>query len=322
MDKISVIVPAYNCQDTIEKCINSIQNQTYKNLEIIVVNDGSTDNTAEVIKSLQDEDERIKVFSIPNGGVSHARNIGIDNSTGDYITFVDSDDYIDEEMYDTLHLLANEYGALIAHCSYKNVFGEVIKNVGGSGKVSIIYHDDGLRCLISGKLFGGGIWNKLYHKNLFCNIRFDENIIVNEDILINYFLFDSAEKSVYIDKCFYSYVSNEKSATHSVSSVAILENVVTVSKIINDKSYGKAYCYEAEQKLAYSLLILYKAYCFNNVDKVKKSILRQTIIDNKNVYTRRNDKISYFLLLYTPHVYKLLNKVYQRIRKEKLDPKQ
>lgn len=119
MDKISVIVPAYNCQDTIERCINSIQKQTFNNLEIIIVNDGSSDNTEAKIKELQDKDGRIIAISIPNGGVSHARNTGIDKASGDYITFVDSDDYIDEEMYECLYNLIKEYNVQIAHCSYK-----------------------------------------------------------------------------------------------------------------------------------------------------------------------------------------------------------
>ena len=86
-EKISIIIPAYNSESTIRRCVDSIRNQTYRNLEIIVVNDGSTDSTSEVVNEINNTDSRVKLISIPNGGVSHARNVGIENATGDYITF-------------------------------------------------------------------------------------------------------------------------------------------------------------------------------------------------------------------------------------------
>jgi len=120
-DKISIIIPTYNAERTIARCVNSIQEQTYSDLEIIIVNDGSKDSTERIVHLLKKNDERIKLITIPNGGVSHARNVGIENATGDYITFVDSDDYIDSDMYECLLEVAKEYDVKIVHCSYKNV---------------------------------------------------------------------------------------------------------------------------------------------------------------------------------------------------------
>ena len=107
--KISVIVPAYNAEKTIERCLKSILKQTYHNLEVIVVNDGSKDSTELILSRIEKNDVRVHLITIENGGVSHARNVGIDNASGEYITFVDSDDYIDEEMYTSLMELIQKY---------------------------------------------------------------------------------------------------------------------------------------------------------------------------------------------------------------------
>ncbi len=99
-DMISVIIPMYNTQNFIGKLLNCLKNQTYKNLEIIVVNDGSTDNSLKIVGEFSREDKRIKLISTANGGVSKARNIGIANATGKYITFLDSDDYVEPDTYE------------------------------------------------------------------------------------------------------------------------------------------------------------------------------------------------------------------------------
>ena len=109
MKKVSVIVPVYNVENYLEECVNSILNQTYENLEIILVDDGSTDNCPQICDDWAKKDKRIKVIHKANGGVSSARNVGLDNATGEYIGFVDSDDYIDITMYEKmLKLLKKE----------------------------------------------------------------------------------------------------------------------------------------------------------------------------------------------------------------------
>ena len=119
MKLISVIVPVYNTEKYIEKCVMSILNQTYKNLEIILIDDGSTDNSPQICDSLAKKDNRITVIHQPNGGVSSARNIGLDNTHGDYITFVDSDDYIEPNM---IEFLSENIGDTnIAMCGYTSV---------------------------------------------------------------------------------------------------------------------------------------------------------------------------------------------------------
>ena len=119
---ISVIVPVYNVEKYLERCVKSIAAQTYKDLEILLIDDGSTDKSGEMCDDFQQTDSRIKAFHKQNGGLSDARNYGIEHSAGEFISFVDSDDYIDEKMLETLHRLITENDADLAVCSAMDVF--------------------------------------------------------------------------------------------------------------------------------------------------------------------------------------------------------
>ena len=131
---VSVIIPAYNIEDYIGRCLDSIISQTYKNLEIIVVDDGSKDHTGEILDNYAKKDRRIKVIHKENGGVSSARNKGIEVAEGDYIGFIDGDDLIEPGMYKTLVDLLEEENADIAHCGYQMVFPDRIDYSHNTGK--------------------------------------------------------------------------------------------------------------------------------------------------------------------------------------------
>lgn len=326
MNKISVVVPAYNAENMIENCIQSILNQTYDNLEIVVVNDGSTDGTLDILKGLSNKDNRIKIVDIKNGGVSHARNTGVDNATGDYITFVDSDDTIEQGMYEYLINLIEKYGVDIAHCSYANVDKDGNKRaVGNMGREILQNHDEALKCLVSGNLFTGGLWNKLYKRELFNNVRLDETIKFNEDVLINYELFDKAKTSVYSDRAMYNYYANDESATHSSDSVLANRQCMYVSELIYQKSKDKSYEIEAEKRLAYTAMVLYRAYLYSaSVSKAEKKELKHRLreFDANNLYVGKNEKLSVYMMSHMPLFYKLFYKFYDKIRVKKLDPEQ
>ena len=114
--KISIIVPVYNVEQYLERCVESLINQTYKNIEIILVDDGATDNSGQLCDELAQRDPRIVVYHKVNGGLSDARNYGIDKASGDYIGFIDSDDFIDDDMYEVLLSNILEYNAFISFC--------------------------------------------------------------------------------------------------------------------------------------------------------------------------------------------------------------
>ena len=118
-ERISVVVPVYNVEQYLEKCVNSIINQTYKNLEIILVDDGATDKSGKLCDELAKLDNRIMVYHKKNGGLSDARNYGVERATGDYIGFVDSDDYIDAEMYEKLYEALKKENVDVAESNIK-----------------------------------------------------------------------------------------------------------------------------------------------------------------------------------------------------------
>ncbi len=327
MKKISVVIPAYNAERTIERCISSIKNQTYNNLEIIVVNDGSTDSTEDVVKNLQLYDERIRLISVQNGGVSHARNVGIDNATGDYITFVDSDDYIDSDMYECLIGIAKKYNVKISHCSYKNIDekNNILSIVGNTGNIIEQTHDESMSCILSGNIFAGGLCNKLYASELFIDVRLDKKIKYNEDVLANFYLFDKVEKSIFIDKAFYNYVACESSSTHSANALLSSKQSLFVSKEMQQLSKGKTYEHYSKNRVAKSLLNLYRSYIFSGqVNKIEKKKVMLEILEYKSLgfYRSNREKMLLILYRYFPIVFKTFFGLYDKIRVKKLNPGQ
>ena len=121
-ERISVVVPVYNVEQYLEKCVNSIINQTYKNLEIILVDDGATDKSGKLCDELAKLDNRIMAYHKKNGGLSDARNYGVERATGDYIGFVDGDDYIDVEMYEKLYEAIKKENVDVAECNLKIIY--------------------------------------------------------------------------------------------------------------------------------------------------------------------------------------------------------
>ncbi|MDQ1000338.1 glycosyltransferase involved in cell wall biosynthesis [Neobacillus niacini] len=199
--KISVIVPIYNVEKYLPQCIESIINQTYKNLEVILVNDGSPDNSGEVCNFYRSKDNRIKVIHKDNGGLSEARNIGLDNASGDYVSFIDSDDYIHERFYEILFNMIISTNAEIAQCGFTKVYEE--KNIKGNIKNQVIVPTSNKNILNKieslTSLFNQDyvvsvvVWNKLYRKELFDNIRFPVGKI-HEDEFTTYQLLYKSKK--------------------------------------------------------------------------------------------------------------------------------
>lgn len=222
--KVSIIVPIYNCSLYIDKCILSLINQIYKNLEIILVNDGSTDSSLEKIKEYQKQDKRIKVITQNNKGVSSARNTGIKNSTGEYIAFVDSDDYLDDNVIELL--VTNIENDTLLRINYKKITANDELIVKPSKKEYSI--DEYILGILTSKI-GGFCWGYLFEK---CKIEyFDENTSYLEDalFLINYL--NKIGKIKTIDNTYYNYQFNENSITKTNS--RIIKNIIDFDYSLN-----------------------------------------------------------------------------------------
>jgi len=219
-EKITVIVPVYNVENYLNKCLDSLINQTYKNLEIIVINDGSTDNSGEICQGYAQKDNRIIYVEQENGGQSEARNMGLDRMTGSYVTFVDSDDWVELDYVENLYKKITEYQADIAvgnYYSFNEAEGMYYFHIFGDScyekvydNVSIfenLYESQEMKsfALIS-------VWGKLYKADLLKRLRFDIGKL-GEDGYLNQKIYLLAEKTIYLNKGLYAYRQREGSSS-------------------------------------------------------------------------------------------------------------
>jgi len=210
--KISVIVPVYNIEKYIGECLESLLNQTYKDLEIILVDDGSKDNSGRLCDNYAAADKRIKVVHQKNGGVSVARNAGLEAASGDYIGFCDGDDWVEPELYQTLLENMLESDADISHCAFQYVKKDKAIPFYGTCKKEVQDRTKGIVELLKGSYIEPGLWTKLFKRETLGSIRFDASVKYNEDLLFNFLVFCRADKLVYEDKVLYNYRSRENSA--------------------------------------------------------------------------------------------------------------
>lgn len=234
--KISLIVPTYNIENEITRCVESILGQTYRNIEIILVNDGSTDGTLNVLQELSQRDPRIRVINKSNEGVTRARLDGVKAATGDWIGFVDGDDYVEPIMFETLLENAYQYDADISHCGYQMVFPSRVDYYYNTGRVVQQDHITGLKDLLIGAFIEPGLWNKLFKRDLFKKIiesnAMNLEIRNNEDLLMNFYLFREAKRSVFIDRCFYHYIVRPCSAATGTMNEHKLSDPIKVRRMI------------------------------------------------------------------------------------------
>ena len=220
--KISVIIPAYNVEKYIEKCLRSVMNQTYKNLEIIVVNDGSTDETLKIIRELANEDNRIIFINQDNKGVSASRNVALRKASGDFIMFVDSDDWVDEEICELLLIDAMKESAEVVICGYVREYENMPLPKACFDADRIIFEGQEVKDKLHRRIFGPignelstpeklnaitPIWGKLYKASVLEGLEFIplDEVGVCEDGYFNIGVLKNVKKVVFVKKYFYHY---------------------------------------------------------------------------------------------------------------------
>lgn len=283
MDKISIVVAVYNAEKTLKKCIESLLNQTYKNIEIILVNDCSKDNSLDICNEYSKANDNVKVISNErNSGVSDTRNNGIDNSTGEYICFVDSDDYVESNYIEVLYYYYQKYNTVpicgfVYHDEYNHA--KPVK-YSWSGNEELVSLGEAFR--LKSELYLTALWNKLFDRRLIVekNIRFDTNISVGEDLRFSIEYFDKNNISeVYVlKKPLYHYMKLSGNSLISGfvddfdrerESLLLIKNLANKYKENVDKEYEKAI---EQVKISMIYLIMRdKNLSHNNrITKIKK----------------------------------------------------
>ena len=223
---ISIIVPVYMVEKYLDRCIESITNQTYKNLEIILVDDGSPDNCPEICDKWAEKDSRIKVIHKENGGLSDARNAGVAVATGDYIGFVDSDDYIEPDMYEKLLDVIHQTNAEIASCKFRHVYENNYAPIpdNNTNQITVTDTEPALDCLIIDYLIRQVVWNKIYKATIVKEIPFDIGKY-HEDEFWSYKVIGKAAIIAYIDYTGYNYLQRQGSIMGSSYSLKRLDAI-------------------------------------------------------------------------------------------------
>lgn len=315
--KISVIIPVYNCEKYLQDCLKSVIGQTYKDLEIIIIDDGSTDNSGIICDQFAKLDSRIQVIHQENRGVSAARNIGILQMSGELVSFIDADDTLDTDMYEFLFSLMNDYSADIVHCGYRHIVGEEIRLVHDSRQIVPQNSEEALTCLIGARLFVGSLWNKLYKAKLIKNLTFDEDIKINEDILFNFQVFSKADKIVFADYTKYNYIAHrDSSACFVTPDLKKSSDSCKVNRYIYENSGGNSYISIAAERYIRSLSGYYRV-CNAAQKKKEKKIIRSTLwqVYRTNPGLGKNMKVTAIMLKYIPWVYIVIYKFYDKLRK-------
>ena len=233
--KISIIIPVYNLEQYLSKTLDSVLAHTHQNMEVILVNDGSGDGSAAIMDRYAACDSRVRTIHKENGGVTSARLAGVRAATGDWIGFVDGDDYVEPQMFARLleNALANH--ADISHCGYQMVFPNGrVDYYHNTGRLVVQHELQGCRDLLTSRFVEPALVNKLYRRELFEGLEgwMDQSIRINEDLLMNYYLFLQAKVSVFEDVCPYHYVLRKGSAATSRLNSHKLEDPLKVTHII------------------------------------------------------------------------------------------
>ena len=229
--KISIIVPVYKVEKYLSKCIESILAQTFQDFELILVDDGSPDLCGDICEEYALKDSRIKVLHKENGGLSDARNAGIELAQGEYLAFIDSDDYVAPDMYETLYSLAQEYQAEIAVCNAVLVDETVEPVYKDSSELYVMKSEEALKQMIFNRLFAVNAWNKIYRRELFSGIRYPKGMLY-EDFATTYKLIDRCKSIVYTPSQKYAYVQRAGSIMGQTGYKMKADKVIIVSEMI------------------------------------------------------------------------------------------
>lgn len=316
---ISIIIPIYNSEKYLDRCIESIVNQTYKNLEIILINDGSSDNCPKICDAWAKKDNRIKVIHKENEGVSIARNIGINNSKGEYITFIDSDDYIDSKMYEKMLEKLNNTDTKLCFCDINIVnFDQTITKFNFNNE-TIITKKDFFETVFNNNAMNFAVWNKLISRKLIGNIRFDSNIYIREDALFLFECIEKIDKICYLNECLYFYQMDSNSTLHQNNIRKMISSLDATAKMIEILKNNQINNYLEEQCNYICRFYKYKSRLEEEKIKIDLSKYEQHVKEylNDNLLSKNiglKNRIKVLMATRLNNMYSLFIKIKDRMR--------
>lgn len=307
---ISIIVPIYNAEQYLDRCVESVVNQTYKNLEIILVDDGSIDASSQMCDNYAKKDSRIKVIHNENGGSAFARNAGIAIANGEYICFADSDDYLDNDMVEFLYNLLTENNADVARCGYYTNKNGVETTEFTDYSVKVINSLQAISDLATSG-YGGTPWCKLYKAQVVKNHLYEKADGCSEDILHNFRVYKDCTRLVFCDDPKYHYVIREGSVTNNTfgdgafdiirAKNIILDYARERNEIMDDAVFG--YVFSA-------YIVLSGCIRSGKYEREKEQLIKSILQYKKTIYKSplysKKYKLKTILLSLSPKLYEFL----------------
>lgn len=321
--EISIIVPVYKVEKYLKKCVDSILNQTFKDFELILVDDGSPDNCGKICDEYAHKDSRVKVIHKENGGLSSARNAGLDIAQGEYIGFVDSDDWIEPDMYEILYKLIKKYKTNISICGIRTV-KKNINTYNITPKVNHIIRlkrgkEEVLESRYSDNWISWSCCNKLYSRVKIKGIRFIEGIIY-EDVPFSIEVFNQISSYVYTDKKLYNYLQIGESITRNKISnkhLSLLKNTLYCYKITNYKYKQQTLNNLVDNCLFICISIVNEKTIIKNKELFKQ--MREILKNNKEIlkmitYENTFKRISFKIIKFSPFLFSVLYRIGKEIK--------
>lgn len=322
---ISVIVPVYNVEEYLVRCVDSIINQTYDNLEIILVDDGSTDMSGAMCDSFAEQDDRIKVIHKKNGGLSDARNAGLEIVTGDYIGYIDSDDWAEPDMFEMMITNCEKYDSDVAVCRYSCVFKDFTSNE-STDLILKMTRDEALEtyiCENTERPIYNSVWSKLFKRELVKDYRFPVGK-KSEDIMYTTKAFCNMNSCVYIGKALYNYVCDREGSIMAVKNGKHMledelpffrEGVEYIREHVSEEMGDKAFYHYCKRIMLYFLDYMRqpggKVYA-KALSDILQEERQEIILVYEEPFVRRGDRVRMNLMLKNPRLYYKFADLYEK----------
>ena len=317
-DKISVLIAVYNVEEYLPHCIESVINQTYKNIEIIIIDDGSTDKSGIISDEYAKKDKRIIVYHIDNHGLSYVRNMGIKLSKGKYISFIDGDDYIESDFIEILYNNLIKYNADLSCCSYYGVFKRNIKPRNNKINLYIMNSDESVEKSFLDKGLEVYAWNKLYKRELFDIITFPLGKR-SQDRFVMYDIFLKCNKVVYESIPKYYYLQRKSSAAHNLENINRDAIEASYKSICTLKDNSNLYNLASKDYIKTKLGTFKKEmYYTRSINKELRKEIIGDIKDYNYINYSNSEKIELYIFKHFKYLYQFISYIYYFFKYSKM----